>query len=142
MTMHSHGRGEMTVVPLDASMLSRIGALARLAMGLVFVTAGAAKSWDPVIFYWEVVSYLEMLTVESPGLAQSWASAAIYLAPVEVAVGLALLLNWRPRTTCPGGRGNDGPVPGVDVLRLAEWGQRRLRLLRRLGGTLSRPGRG
>ena len=100
MTTHSHGKGEMTAVPLDSSLLSKFGALARLAMGLVFLTAGAAKSWDPVIFYWEVVSYLDMLSVNR----QAWhniASGAIYLAPIEVAVGLALLLNWRSRFTCP-----------------------------------------
>ena len=90
----------MTAVPLEASLLSKLAALARVAMGLVFLTAGAAKSWDPVIFYWEVVSYLDMLTVDR----QTWhnlGSAAIYLGPVETAVGLALLLNWRPRLVYP-----------------------------------------
>ena len=90
----------MTAVSLEASLLPKFAALARLAMGLVFLTAGAAKSWDPVIFYWEIVSYLDMLTVNR----QAWhniASGGIYLAPIEVAVGLALLLNWRPRFSYP-----------------------------------------
>lgn len=100
MATHTQGRGEMTTVPLEAALLSKLAALARLAMGLVFLTAGAAKSWDPVIFYWEVVSYLDMLAVDR----QAWyslGSAAIYLAPVEAAVGLALLLNWKPRFVYP-----------------------------------------
>ena len=100
MTTHLQGRGEMTTVLLEASLLSKLAGLARLAMGLVFLTAGAAKSWDPVIFYWEVVSYLDMLAVDR----QAWhnlGSAAIYLAPVEAAVGLALLFNWKPRFVYP-----------------------------------------
>lgn len=80
--------------------LWQLGSLARVIMGIVFIVAGAAKSWDPVIFYWEVVSYLDMLLVDRHAWHQL-ASTAIVLAPVEVGVGVGLLLNWRPRWIHP-----------------------------------------
>ena len=78
----------------------KLALAARLIMGLLFVLAGAAKSWDPVIFYWEIVSYLDLLSVDQ----HAWhrlASLAIGLGPVELAVGVGLLLNWRPRWIHP-----------------------------------------
>lgn len=86
------------------SNLSRIGPYARVVMGLVFLVAGAAKSWDPVLFYWEAVSYWELLGVT----VQNWASFArptLLLGPIECAVGVALILNWRPGLSLPAGLG-------------------------------------
>ena len=80
--------------------LSRIAPYVRVAMGLVFLVAGAAKAWDPVLFYWEAVSYWELLGVS----IENWASFArptLVLGPIECAVGVALILNWRPALTLP-----------------------------------------
>ncbi len=84
--------------------MSRIGPYVRVAMGLVFLVAGAAKSWDPVLFYWEAVSYWELLGVS----IENWASFArptLALGPIECAVGVALILNWRPGLALPAGLG-------------------------------------
>ena len=62
--------------------LSRIAPYVRVAMGLVFLVAGVAKAWDPVLFYWEAVSYWELLGVS----IENWASFArptLVLAPIE-----------------------------------------------------------
>ena len=78
------------------SHVARAAPVARLAMGLVFVVAGAAKSWDPLLFYWEVVSYLDLLGTDRH-VWHRLASTAIMLAPLEAGVGLALIANWKPR---------------------------------------------
>ena len=80
--------------------LSRIAPYVRVAMGLVFLVAGAAKAWDPVLFYWEAGSYWELLGVS----IENWACFArptLVLGPIECAVGVALILNWRPALTLP-----------------------------------------
>lgn len=82
--------------------LNRIGPYVRMAMGLVFLVAGATKSWDPVLFYWEAVSYYELLGISF----QNWASFArptLVLGPIEFTVGMALIVNWRPAIALPSG---------------------------------------
>jgi hypothetical protein len=80
--------------------LTKAVRLAQLVMGTVYLIAGAIKVWEPVLFYWEVVPYTQLL-----GLGQeSWeraAKGALVLGPVECGLGLALLLNWRPRWIFP-----------------------------------------
>jgi len=69
-------------------------------MGLVLLVAGMTKVWDPVIFYWEVLSYLELVHVERdwwPAIGR----ALIVLGAVEGGLGGALLVNWRPRICLP-----------------------------------------
>lgn len=84
-----------------ASASTTVGGVARILMALVFIVAGVAKSWEPVVFYWEAISYLELLEIPRdvwPQLGQ----AAIWLAPLEVLIGVALLINWRPKIMIPG----------------------------------------
>ncbi len=84
--------------------MSRIGPYVRVVMGLVFLIAGAAKSWDPVLFYWEAVSYWELLGVSFENWA-SFARPTLVLGPIECVVGVALILNWRPDLALPTGLG-------------------------------------
>lgn len=80
--------------------LASAGAVARILMGLIFVVAGVAKSFDPVVFYWEAISYVELLEVSRevwPDLGR----LALLLAPLEVLVGAALIIGWRPRVMMP-----------------------------------------
>lgn len=84
--------------------LSRIAPYVRVVMGLVFLVAGAAKSWDPVLFYWEAMSYWELLGVTWKNWA-SYARPTLILGPVECAVGFALIVNWRPKIALPAGLG-------------------------------------
>jgi len=86
------------------SQLIRIGPYVRVAMGLVFVVAGAAKSWDPVLFYWEAVSYYELLGFAFENWAR-FAKPTLVLGPIEFSVGVALIVNWRPAITLPSGLG-------------------------------------
>lgn len=91
----------MTETHTSASgRLASAGAVARILMGLVFVVAGVAKSFDPVVFYWEAISYLELLEASRevwPDLGR----LALVLAPLEVLVGAALIIGWRPRVIMP-----------------------------------------
>ena len=45
----------------SSGALASVGAVARILMGLIFVVAGVAKSFDPVVFYWEAIAYVELL---------------------------------------------------------------------------------
>lgn len=84
--------------------LNGIGPYVRVAMGLVFVVAGAAKSWDPIIFYWEAMSYYELLGVAIENWAR-FSRLTLVLGPIECAVGVALIVNWRPSISIPVGLG-------------------------------------
>ena len=88
----------------SAALPNRIGPYVRVAMGLVFLVAGAAKSWDPVLFYWEAVSYYELLGFSFENWAR-FARPTLVLGPFEFAVGLALIVNWRPSVSIPVGLG-------------------------------------
>ena len=80
--------------------LNQAARIAEILMGLVFVVAGAVKTWDPVLFFWEVVPYTYMLNL-GPSLSPIASKAALFLGPVEVALGLALLAHWLPRWVFP-----------------------------------------
>ena len=85
-------------------LLPAAAAGARILMGLLFVVAGAAKSIDPVVFYWEAVSYLELVEIGR----EAWppiGRMALVLAPLEVLVGVALIIGWRPRLALPAATG-------------------------------------
>ena len=80
--------------------LASAGAVARILMGLIFVVAGVAKSFDPVVFYWEAISYVELLEASREVWPQL-GRLALVLAPLEVLVGAALIVGWRPRVIMP-----------------------------------------
>ena len=87
-----------------AGRLGAAAAVARLAMGAVFVVAGLTKVWNPVLFYWEAVSYAELVGVAR----EAWpvlGRIAVGLGPLECALGLALIVNWRSRLVAPVGLG-------------------------------------
>jgi hypothetical protein len=72
----------------------------QILIGFVYIVSGVIKVWEPVLFYWEAIPFTQIL-----GLGpESWtfaAKAAVVLGPVEMALGLALVLNWRPKFTMP-----------------------------------------
>ncbi len=85
-------------------LLPAVAASARILMGLLFVVAGAAKSLEPVVFYWEAISYLELVDVSR----EAWpriGRITLVLAPLEVFLGVALLIGWRPRFCLPAATG-------------------------------------
>jgi hypothetical protein len=79
----------MPIVRAAAWLVAHAG---RLIVAGVFLSAGVLKSFDPEGFAVEVSQY---------GIIGGWAAqvAAYALIPIEIALGVALLLNWRPRVT-------------------------------------------
>ena len=70
-------------------------------MGAVFLVAGLTKIWDPVLFFWEAMPHIQFFTGSA-----NWehiATWALLLGPLECAVGLALLVDWKPRLALPVG---------------------------------------
>ena len=76
--------------PALASGLRIAGHICRLLLSAVFLMAGVLKAPDPEGFAREVASY---------GIVSGWGAAGVayVLIPLELAVGLALLLNFRAR---------------------------------------------
>lgn len=78
-------------------MAARIG---QILVGLVYLISGAVKAWEPVLFYWQALPYTEIIGVDK----ESWTAVArwaLVLGPLEFALGLGLLLNWRPKVVMP-----------------------------------------
>ena len=73
---------------------------AQIIMALILLVAGGAKVWEPILFYWETVPYTQLLGLSRESFSQV-AQVSLLLAPVECAVGVALLVNWRPKLTFP-----------------------------------------
>lgn len=95
----------MTETPSTSSNgLAAAGGIARILMGTIFVVAGIAKSYEPVVFYWEAISYVELLGANREVWPQL-GRLALVLAPLEVLIGAALLLCWRPRIVMPAATG-------------------------------------
>ena len=70
-------------------------------MGLVFFVAGLVKLWDPVLFFWQAAPHVQFFT--GPENWEHIATWALLLGPLECAVGLALLVDWKPRLALPVG---------------------------------------
>ena len=80
-------------------VLKKAARVSQIIMGLALLVSGLVKVWEPVLFYWEVVPYTQLMY-----LTKIWshvAQAALLMGPFECAVGIALLANWRPRLTYP-----------------------------------------
>ncbi len=81
-----------------------IGRTAQIIIGMVFLTAGLIKAWEPALFFWNVASYADLL---ANFLTYPWKQffihwqplvyASLLVIPLEVALGTALVCNWRPR---------------------------------------------
>jgi thiol-disulfide isomerase/thioredoxin len=74
--------------------------VAEVIMGLVFLVSGLVKVWEPVLFYWDVAPYSQLLGLKAT-YWQHVSTAALVLAPLECLLGVALLVNWRPRAVLP-----------------------------------------
>jgi hypothetical protein len=100
------GRRDPPSEELAMQGLERAARWAQMLMGSVLLLSGLIKVWEPVLFYWEVVPYTQLLGIGQNmfGMAQPWqlfSGLALLLAPFECALGVALLANWRPRWTMP-----------------------------------------
>lgn len=79
--------------------MHRAARTAQMIMGALLVLSGVLKVWEPVLFYWELVPYAQLL-----GVTQHWemfAQAGLLVAPFECFLGVALLANWRPGLVMP-----------------------------------------
>ncbi len=76
--------------PSVAFVVRLAGHACRLLLAFVFLAAGILKAPDPDGFAAEIATY---------GILSGWAAVALayVLIPLELALGLALLLNFRPR---------------------------------------------
>ena len=72
----------------------------QIIVGVVYLISGAIKTWEPILFYWEAIPYTQLLGFGRENF-QLVAKGAILLAPFEVGLGFALVLNWLPRITLP-----------------------------------------
>ena len=70
-------------------------------MGLVFLLAGLTKIWDPVLFFWQALPHIHIFP--SYQATTAIATFALVLGPLEALVGLALLIDWKPRLVLPVG---------------------------------------
>jgi len=100
---HNRNPNLCEVTPTDATEPTTIrnaGLLARILMGIVFLGAGLPKTWDPGLFFWDVVPYTFLLGLDESSSALVERSA-LSLGPVECIVGVALLLNWKRSVVFP-----------------------------------------
>ncbi len=81
--------------------ISKAARVGQMVVGVVYLVAGAIKVWEPVLFYWEAIPYVQLLGVAEWETASAVAKAAIALGPIEFVLGWALLLNWYPRLCLP-----------------------------------------
>ncbi len=81
--------------------ISKAARVGQMIIGVVYLVAGAIKTWEPVLFYWEAIPYAQLLGVVEWETASAVAKAAIVLGPIEFLLGWALLLNWQPRLCLP-----------------------------------------
>lgn len=80
-------------------VLKKAARISQIIMGLALLVSGLVKVWEPVLFFWEVVPYAQLMQ-----LTEIWryvAQVALLMGPFECALGIALLANWRPRLTFP-----------------------------------------
>jgi thiol-disulfide isomerase/thioredoxin len=80
--------------------VSNIARGAQLVMGLLFVAAGSIKIWEPLLFFWEAMPFVLVLGIERE-MAPAGARLALGFGPLEFILGVALILNWRPRLILP-----------------------------------------
>ena len=81
--------------------INKAARVGQMIIGVVYLVAGALKTWEPVLFYWEAIPYVQMLGIVEWEIASAAAKTAIALGPIEFVLGWALLLNWQPRLCLP-----------------------------------------
>jgi hypothetical protein len=81
--------------------VNKAARVCQLLIGLVYLVSGAIKVWEPVLFYWEAIPYVQMLGFGRDSSWQLVAKSAVWLAPIEVGLGVGLMLNWRPKVILP-----------------------------------------
>ena len=43
--------------------ISKAARVGQMIIGVVYIVAGALKTWEPVLFYWEAIPYAQMLGI-------------------------------------------------------------------------------
>ncbi len=85
------------------SGVTKAARIGQIVIGAVYLIAGAIKTWDPVLFYWESIPYTQIIGLGKDNweTATGAAKLATVLGPIEFGLGVALILNWRPRIALP-----------------------------------------
>ncbi len=78
------------------SVAPTVAQIIQMMLGVIFLVAGASKIWEPVLFFWQTYLYKDVLGLGA-NAAFSVSQAALMLGPLECGVGLALIVNWRPK---------------------------------------------
>ena len=81
--------------------VNKAARICQLLIGLVYLISGVIKVLEPILFYWEAIPYVQMLGFGPDSSWQLMAKSAVWLAPIEVGLGVGLLLNWRPKVILP-----------------------------------------
>ena len=80
--------------------LGKVARVGQIIMGIVYMITGAIKVLDLEAFFWLIVPYVRMFNAPF-GIATLAAKLTTILGPVEFVLGVALVLNWRPRLCLP-----------------------------------------
>ena len=59
--------------------ISKAARVGQMIIGVVYLVAGAIKTWEPVLFYWEAIPYAQILGVTEWETASAVAKVAIVL---------------------------------------------------------------
>ena len=86
--------------PPGASRRIRVTArICQIAIGVVFLVAGGAKVWNPILFYWESLPFIQGVLRLGPNVAPAVSRIALLMGVVECGLGLALVMSWKPKAT-------------------------------------------
>ncbi len=67
-------------------VLKKAARVSQIIVGLALLVSGLVKVWEPVLFFWEVVPYTQLMQ-----LTKIWhyvAQAALLMGPFECALGI------------------------------------------------------
>ena len=71
--------------------------ICQIVIGIVFLVAGGAKVWSPIIFYWESMPFIQGVLRLGPSISPVVSRVALFMGVIECGLGFALVMNWRPK---------------------------------------------